>query len=192
MIENHPLEPFIVKDAVALMLGSFPPKSEKWSMEFYYPNFINDMWRIFGLVFFEDKSYFLKDARHFDKKKIQQFLYEKEIAVADAAQSVFRKKNNASDSDLHIECVLDFNKILQQLPKCRYLITTGEKSAQTCADFFNISTPKVNKNVSFTYMCRSFYLYRLPSSSRAYPLALEKKAAAYRNVFTEIGLIGSA
>ncbi|SFB67242.1 G/U mismatch-specific uracil-DNA glycosylase [Brevinema andersonii] len=192
MIENHPLEPFIVEDAVVLMLGSFPPKREKWSMEFYYPNFINDMWRIFGLGFFEDKNYFLKDARHFDKEKIQQFLCEKKIAVADAAQSVFRKKNNASDSDLQIKCILDFNKILQQLPKCQYLMTTGEKSAQICSNFFNISTPKVNKNISFTYMCRSFYLYRLPSSSRAYPLALEKKAAAYRNVFTEIGLIGPA
>lgn len=192
MIENHPLEPFIVEDALVLMLGSFPPKREKWSMEFYYPNFINDMWRIFGLVFFEDKSYFLKDARHFDKEKIQQFLREKKIAVADAAQSVFRKKNNASDSDLQIECALDFNKILQQLPECRYLITTGEKSAQTCADFFDISMPKVGQNISFSYMCRSFYLYRLPSSSRAYPLALEKKAAAYRNAFTEIGLIRPA
>lgn len=192
MIENHPLAPFIVEDAVVLMLGSFPPKREKWSMEFYYPNFINDMWRIFGLVFFDDKSHFLKDKRHFDKEKIQHFLREKKIAVADVAQSAFRKKNNAADSALQIERVLDFSKMFQQMPQCVYVITTGEKAAQTCADFFEIPMPKVSQNVSFSYMSRVFYLYRLPSSSRAYPLALEKKAGAYRNAFTEIGLIRPA
>ncbi|MBZ0474890.1 hypothetical protein AST19_18975 [Acinetobacter baumannii] len=32
-------------------------------------------------------------------------------------------------------------------------------------------------------------LYRLPSSSRAYPLALEKKAEAYQKFFKEIGFL---
>ena len=31
------------------MLGSFPPQQKRWSMAFFYPNFQNDMWRIFGL-----------------------------------------------------------------------------------------------------------------------------------------------
>ena len=32
-------------------------------------------------------------------------------------------------------------------------------------------------------------LYRMPSSSRAYPLALEKKAAFYREMFRELEMI---
>ena len=32
-------------------------------------------------------------------------------------------------------------------------------------------------------------LHRLPSSSRAYPLALEKKAEAYRRMFAQAGIV---
>ena len=45
-IENHPLEPFLPTNARLLMLGSFPPQKKRWSMDFYYPNLNNDMWRI--------------------------------------------------------------------------------------------------------------------------------------------------
>ena len=60
-IENHPLEPFLPANARLLMLGSFPPQKKRWSMDFYYPNLINDMWRIVGLLFFNNKDYFLNE-----------------------------------------------------------------------------------------------------------------------------------
>ena len=50
-LEVHPFEPFVPTDARVLMLGTFPPKPQRWSMPFYYPNKINDMWRVMGLVF---------------------------------------------------------------------------------------------------------------------------------------------
>ena len=39
--EIHPLEPFFPQGARLLMMGSFPPKRERWKMDFYYPNFQN-------------------------------------------------------------------------------------------------------------------------------------------------------
>ena len=57
-IEQHPLQPFLPSNARLLMLGSFPPQRKRWSMDFYYPNWNNDMWRIMGLLFFADKDYF--------------------------------------------------------------------------------------------------------------------------------------
>ena len=64
-IEQHPLEPFLPTNAKLLMLGSFPPQRKRWSMEFYYPNWNNDMWRIVGLIFFVDKEHFVvKEKRH--------------------------------------------------------------------------------------------------------------------------------
>ena len=42
-IEIHPFEPYVPDGARFLFLGTFPPKAEKWSMEFFYPNKINDM-----------------------------------------------------------------------------------------------------------------------------------------------------
>jgi G:T/U-mismatch repair DNA glycosylase len=57
-IESHPLEPFLPRNAKILMLGSFPPPKARWSMEWFYPNWINDMWRIMGHIFFNDKNHF--------------------------------------------------------------------------------------------------------------------------------------
>ena len=54
-VERHPFEPFLPQGCRLLMLGSFPPAPKRWAMKFYYPNFTNDMWRIFGLCFYSDK-----------------------------------------------------------------------------------------------------------------------------------------
>ena len=67
-IEKHPLEPFLPAKAKLLMLGSFPPQKKRWSMEFYYPNLNNDMWRIFGILFFDDKDYFLNAMDYIGKR----------------------------------------------------------------------------------------------------------------------------
>ena len=58
IIETHPLKPFLPENGKLLMLGSFPPPKARWKMNFYYPNYQNDMWRIFGLCFFQDKNHF--------------------------------------------------------------------------------------------------------------------------------------
>ena len=71
--EVHPLAPFLPDGARVLMLGSFPPKRVRWSMEFFYPNLQNDMWRIMGLLFFGDKAHFLADPKHFDRERIMAF-----------------------------------------------------------------------------------------------------------------------
>ena len=55
-MECHPLEPFLPDGTRLLMCGTFPPARSRWSMEFYYPNFINDMWRIFGLIVYGDRD----------------------------------------------------------------------------------------------------------------------------------------
>ena len=47
----------------------------------------------------------------------------------------------------------------------------------------------IGQSVQVNYMERELSLYRLPSSSRAYPLALDKKAEAYKIFFEEIGLV---
>ena len=70
-IEQHPLKPFLPANAQLLMLGSFPPQKKRWSMDFYYPNWNNDMWRITGLLFFNDKDHFVdKSLKVFCKEHI--------------------------------------------------------------------------------------------------------------------------
>ena len=182
-VEHHPLEPFLPENAVLLMLGSFPPQKKRWSMDFFYPNLQNDMWRIFGFIFFDDKDYFLSPEKIFDKERIIAFLREKGIALYDTASCVRRLQDNASDKFLEVVSPTDIGLLLQQLPSCRAVVTTGQKATDTLLSLVEASQPPVGGFSTFHFEGRTIRLYRMPSSSRAYPLPLAKKAAAYAGVF---------
>jgi G:T/U-mismatch repair DNA glycosylase len=190
-IEKHPLLPFYPDNAKWIFLGSFPPKQERWSMDFFYPNFQNDMWRIFGLVFFNDKNYFVNTAeKSFYKEKIITFLTQQGIAIYDTAETVIRHKDNASDKDLEIVEALDIEKTIQKLSHLQNIVTTGQKASQTLIEQFakkdiHIAAPGVGSYTVFSFENRRLRLYRMPSSSRAYPLSLEKKTEIYRRMFLD-------
>lgn len=190
-LENHPLEPFLPGNAVLLMLGSFPPQRKRWSMDFFYPNLQNDMWRIFGHLFFGDKEHFLcPGKKSFDKARIVSFLQAKGIALYDTATTVRRLQDNASDKFLEIVEPTNVHQLLKQLPCCRAIVTTGQKATDTLRAALDIAEePPVGGKTAFTTDGRTLWLYRMPSSSRAYPLALEKKATSYRLMFSDLGLI---
>lgn len=188
--EIHPLEPFLPSHAKVLMLGSFPPKKEKWSMDFYYPNFINDMWRIYGLVFFGDKEYFLAaNKKTFDADKIKMFLNEKGIAITDSGKEIIRLKDNASDKFLEIVETIDLHEILGRIPECHIIMAAGQKATSTFLSIVPVKEPKVGACAEFAFDGRNMQLYRLPSSSRAYPKPIEEKAKVYREVFEKAGLL---
>lgn len=190
LVENHPLEPFLPAGAKLLMLGSFPPQQKRWSMDFFYPNIQNDMWRIFGFIFFGDRDFFLKPGKKaFDKEKIAGFLSEKGVALYDAASSVRRLQDNASDKFLEVVEPTDIGLLLRQLPQCRGIVTTGQKATDVVCETFHIEPPSVGERQLFDFADRKLYLYRMPSSSRAYPLKLEKKAEVYRKMLADFGLI---
>lgn len=190
--ERHPFKPFLSPNVKVMMFGSFPPACSKWRMKFYYPNFQNDMWRILGLTFFDKKEYFLnKDKKSFDENRLKAFLLEKGIGVADMGVEVIRLKNNASDKHLEIVKPLNVKKILPKIPFCKAFITTGEKATETLRMHIShkIKQPRVGEGESFVHLGRKFDFYRLPSSSRAYPMPLVKKAEVYKQCFEDIGLI---
>ena len=189
-IEKHPLEPFLPAKAKLLMLGSFPPQKKRWSMEFYYPNLNNDMWRIFGILFFDDKDYFLNETRKaFCRERIIDFLNEKGIALFDTASSIRRLQDNASDKFLEVVEATDVTALLRQLPECKAIVTTGQKATGTLRQQFNVEEPKVGDYSEFIFEGRAMRLYRMPSSSRAYPLALDKKATAYRIMYQDLQIL---
>lgn len=187
-IEEHPLEPFLPANAKLLMLGSFPPQKKRWSMDFFYPNLQNDMWRIFGLLFFDDKEHFLLTGKKaFNKEYLIEFLTEKGIALYDTATSVRRLQDNASDKFLEVVEPTDIRLLLKQLPQCQAIVTTGQKATDIIRNQIEVDEPKVGESCPFTFEDRMMRLYRMPSSSRAYPMAIEKKAIAYRFMLNELG-----
>ncbi len=184
--ELHPLEPFLPANARILMLGSFPPKRIRWSMEFFYPNLQNDMWRIVGYLAAGDKSHFLMPGgRKFDKERIEAFCRERGIALYDTAVEVIRLKDNASDNFLQVVREVDLAALLARIPQCRTLVTTGQKATDTLRAITGCGEPAVGESVAFEYAGRSMRLWRMPSSSRAYPRPVEWKAGFYRKVFED-------
>ena len=190
MIEQHPLEPFLPGNATLLMLGSFPPQKKRWSMDFFYPNLQNDMWRIFGLIFFQDKDHFLfENKKAFDKERLIIFLETKGIALYDTATSVRRLQDNASDKYLEVIEPTDIRLLLKQLPHCKAIVTTGQKATDIIRSQIEVNEPSIGGSCPFEFEDRSLRLYRMPSSSRAYPLALEKKSTFYRLMLKELGIL---
>ncbi len=187
-VERHPFEPFLPDGCRMLMLGSFPPSPRRWAMKFYYPNFTNDMWRIFGLCFFGEKERFVDtDAKTYRLGDIVDFLTTHRIGMYDTACAVRRLKNTASDKDLEIVEATDLNAMLGALPECEAVVTTGQKATDVLCQTFAIAhPPKVGAWVSFVCGRRTLRLYRMPSSSRAYPMKVEDKARYYEAMFGEM------
>lgn len=189
-IEQHPLGFFLPENTKLLMLGSFPPPTQRWSMNFYYPNIQNDMWRILGLIFYADKDYFLETKKTFSEAKAKAFCLEKGIGIGDTAVEVIRLKNNASDNFLQVVTPLNPEQVLAQIPACKAIVVTGQKAMDTLTAMLPpLEEPKVGSYSRFMLLDRVFRLYRMPSSSRAYPKPLEEKAAIYKQMFQELEMI---
>ena len=188
-VEYHPLRPFLPENARVLFLGSFPPQRKRWCMDFYYPNFINDHWRIVGQIFFGDRNHFVDmEAKRFKINEIVAFCQEQGLAFFDTATAVRRLKDNASDKFLEVVEPTDIRALVAKLPHLRAIVTTGEKATETiCASLGIPEIPKVNTFVSTPLT--NISLYRLPSSSRAYPLAFDKKVERYRKMFSSVELL---
>lgn len=195
-VEYHPLHPYLPEGCKVLFLGSFPPQRKRWAkgFDFFYPNYINDHWRIEGQLFFGSKDHFVDVAnKTFMLPDIIRFLEEKGIGFFDTATAVKRLKDNASDKFLEVVEPTDILALLRQIPLCKVIVTTGEKATRTICDTLSIpEMPKVGDYVSVPKELAShpeLVLYRLPSSSRAYPLSLDKKVAAYRCMYEYAGLL---
>ena len=70
------------------------------------------------------------------------------------------------------------------------IVVTGQKAMDTLiATLPPVEEPKVGSYSRFTLSSRIFHLYRMPSSSRAYPKPLEEKAAVYKQMFEDLKMI---
>ena len=204
-VETHPFEPVLPPNATVMMMGTFPPTSDKWAMRFHYPNFYNDMWRIYGGVFFDDVNHFrVGDEKRFDPEQIRHFLFERGIASCPTVKQAIRETGNASDKNLTVVTSVDLDRILLQVPNVKALFTTGGKATEVLIGLLDnplakSKYPKTNQSINYPYQWQStepalidtqvnnLTLYRLPSTSRAYPLALDKKIAAYKAFFKKVG-----
>lgn len=187
IIERHPFEPFLPQGAKVLIMGTFPPGEHRWSMNFYYPNPINDFWRICGLLFLGDKNA-LYDAERkcFREEDCRRLAAEHHIALNDTGREVRRLKGNASDKFLEILTPVPLYDLLREIPECHTIATTGEKAAGVIAELTGTRLPKMGEMVE---SADGLSIWRMPSTSRAYPMKMEKKAEYYAGLFRSAGIL---
>jgi len=128
------------------------------------------------------------EAKRFKINEITDFCEKKGIAFFDTSTAIRRLMDNASDKFLEVVQPTDIPALLARLPHLKAIVTTGEKATETiCASLQIPQMPKVNTFVSIpntiNHEGTQIVLYRLPSSSRANPLAFDKKVASYRQMF---------
>lgn len=192
--ERHPWPPFAPENAKILIMGTFPPKPSRWSMNFYYPNKINDFWRIIALIFMGSKDALIDPKTGmFMLDEIKRLLCEKGIALHDTCAEVRRLRDNASDKWLEIVRPVDLQSLLISMPQCRSVATTGEKAAGVVAELTGTPLPKMGEKISTVFPLpsspRHLDIYRMPSTSRAYPMRLEEKARFYAEMFHSAGIL---
>ena len=184
-IERHPWPPFIPAGARYLFLGTFPPQEHRWSMPFFYPNRTNDFWRIMGLIFLGNRAALWEAEQGlFNLDAIKSLLNREHIALWDTGMAVRRLKGNASDKFLEIVEPIDLATLLDENPTISHIITTGEKATGVIAVQAGVEMPSIGAPVACRVGCHAVTLWRMPSSSRAYPLPLDKKAEAYKKIFS--------
>ena len=128
--------------------------------------------------------------KRFKLEEIKGFCSEKGIALFDTATAVRRLKGNASDKFLEVVEPTDIPALLRRIPECRAVVVTGEKAADTLGGAFGVASPAVGEYSSFLFEDRRMRLYRMPSTSRAYPLPIDRKADVYRRLFEDLGMRG--
>lgn len=186
-IESHPWQPFVPEGARVLILGTFPPGRHRWSMDFYYPNRTNDFWYMMGLIYSGNRNMLLDAATgNFDIDAVMQLLTDRKIALCDTARKVRRLKGNASDKYLEIVEPLPLSALLATMPECHTVVSTGAKAAGVVAELTATKLPKTGEMVAGP---GGIEIWRMPSTSRAYPLRLERKAENYAVMLRHAGCL---
>ena len=137
-----------------------------------------------GIIFFGDRDRFcVPGEKRFDEAAIREFCTREGLAFYDTACEVRRLRDNASDAFLEVAQATDIAALLRQIPDCHTIVTTGEKASSLVAEWLDCNVPAVGAFVETSYADLPLRFWRMPSTSRAYPLPLEKKAEEYRKLF---------
>lgn len=190
-IEVHPFKPFLPLGASLLMLGTFPPAPKRWCMEWYYPNFSNDMWRIVGLLLHADVQHYVDaEKKSYHLPALQADLAQLGVALYDTCYRIRRTTGTASDKDLEVVTPTNLDALLSSLPQLRAVVCAGALATRIFTEHYGVDHRgmQMGEHRPFCFNGRDLRLYRMPSTSRAFPMPTVQKARFYGQMMQEIGM----
>ena len=163
--------------------------TKRWSVAWYYPQPTNDMWRIFGIISLATSS-ISSSEKTYRLDALKAFLTQRGVALFDTCLRIRRTTGTASDKDLEVVEQADLDGMLRALSCCRAVVTAGQLATQIFTRHYGIDTKgmKMGDYREFCFEGRTIRLYRMPSSSRAYPMRTEAKAAYYERMLIDLGI----
>lgn len=138
------------------------------------------------MIYFGNKeALYIPEQKKFDVDKIKPMLIEHHIGMGDTVHKAKRLMGNASDKFLEIVEPMPLFATLEQHPTIKALATTGEKAASVVAELTQTKVPKMGEyEVSDT----GLQIWRMPSTSRAYPMKIDKKMEFYLSMLKSLKL----
>ncbi len=153
--EDHPDWYYPVQGMRTLILGTFPPHSDKWHYEFYYPNSQNRFWNVMAKIANTELSINRGPQAVEERKRMMTQL---EVGVQNIGKTILREGKSSADKDIEIIEFQDICGIINENDSLQAILLTGYS------------------NETSTY--RSFVKYLAEKAIRHSPLP-EKVRAGY-------------
>ncbi|MDR0505835.1 MAG: hypothetical protein LBH32_03315 [Dysgonamonadaceae bacterium] len=141
--EIHPWNWYLPTDAKAVIIGTFPPTSNNWSFDFFYPNKNNYFWKIMGKITGKELQYLSGTEAINERKRILDIL---KTGVSDMGKIIRRKTGNSLDENLEVVEYMDISRLLEENPSVRKIIFTSSSGKSSAIRWFKeyLSTKGIN------------------------------------------------
>ncbi len=131
--EAHPDWYHDISKMDVLILGNFPPHKKRWDYEFYYPNKMNNFWKILAAINGKPLKEMKGEAAVVERKRLMEKLH---VGVYNIAKTILRKGLSARDSDIKITEFNDVLSIIYRHKELRKIILAGYSAKNSTARKF--------------------------------------------------------
>lgn len=190
--ETHPDWYFDIPEMNVLILGNFPPHPRRWDYEFYYPNKINNFWKVLAAIAGHELTEMKGTAAVEERKRIMKKL---KAGVYNIAKTIRRKGESARDTDIEIVEYNDILSVIRKHKELKRIILAGYSAPNSTAKKFmeylelnevRFERPAAIKSgTRFTIRTgnREIECVILNSTSTAFPIKLEKLIEQFKPHF---------
>jgi G:T/U-mismatch repair DNA glycosylase len=192
--EPHPWPPFIPANASKLILGTFPTnESNRTAYEFFYPNPLNDFWKVLFEVAGKDLNKYVTSEPVEIRKQI---LSDLKLGIADIGKRILRQKNSSEDENLFPIEFTDIFSLLENHQTIAKIIITSSSGANSVLSWFqqyctlndiNFVIKKGNLPITsrFVFNNREIVVDIISSPSRLSPIRGDRLFQMYREAILE-------
>jgi hypothetical protein len=169
-MEFHPWNWYVPKSALSVLIGTFPPRSDTWSYDFFHPDVNDPFWPMLAKIARRKLEHF-EGLEAIDERK--GILDALNVGIVDMAKCIYRKPGAYIKPSQHIIAYMDILKMLETNPRIGRLIFLSSNGNMSAARWFK------------DYLCNIGMTYRLPGGGRPMMREIEIRGRLFRLIFLD-------